>query len=309
MTSCWPAWSGRSDRRSSILDDDVFELQHGRSGGRLHARAEADHAAEHHLDQPVGAVRRDGFAGEAAAAQDRDSMTQALDIFKLMGDEKDRAALLAQLLQGGKESLLLQRTDPGRRFIQDQDSRTQPEQPHQFELLPFADGQRFDVGFRVEVEPEAVADFFQRRPGLGAAREQSTLAAEQEVVHDPHGWDVERVLMEHTDPQAAGILRRVNPDRLPVEQDLPAVRPLEAGQDLHQCALAGAVFSQDSLDRPARHRQADAVVGQDRAEGLVDIAQFDSHGIRESEGGSKLPPSPSRRRYSATLWPSIPSRS
>ena len=46
--------------------------------------------------------------------------------------------------------------------------------------------------------------------------------------------------------------RRV--DGLAVEHDLSAVRRLEAGQDLHEGALAGAVLAQDALDGARRAR-------------------------------------------------------
>ena len=63
-------------------------------------------------------------------------------------------------------------------------------------------------------------------------------------------------------------------DGLAVEHDLAAVGRLEAGQDLHERALAGAVLAQDALDGAGGDGQGDAVVGLDRAEMLADVSEL-----------------------------------
>src|SRR3990170_4920505 len=92
-----------------------------------------------------------------------------------------------------------------------------------------------------------------------------------------------------------------------VEPDLAAVGTLEAGEDLHQGGLAGAVLAEDPLDRSGRDRQADAVVGVHRPEGLVDLAKFDAHG--KGDEGEVAFPLVGLLSYSETLWPSIPCKS
>ena len=82
---------------SPVLHDDLVELQHTLAGGGLQPRTQSDDPTEHHFDQPVRAVGRHGLAHQPAAAQHGNTMTQALDLFQLVGDEDDRSPLFTQL--------------------------------------------------------------------------------------------------------------------------------------------------------------------------------------------------------------------
>jgi hypothetical protein len=53
----------------------------------------------------------------------------------------------------------------------------------------------------------------------------------------------------------------------------PPSGPVEAVQDRHQRALAGAVFADDAMHRARGHRQVHGAVGVHRAEALVDRPQ------------------------------------
>ena len=57
----------------------------------------------------------------------------------------------------------------------------------------------------------------------------------------------------------------------------PRVRRVEAVGDAHGGGLAGAVLPHQGVDRPRRHREAHAVVGQHVAEALGDLPQLE-HG-------------------------------
>jgi hypothetical protein len=53
----------------------------------------------------------------------------------------------------------------------------------------------------------------------------------------------------------------VNLHRLTVQSDLSRVRPVEAVQDLHECAFAGAILSQQGMDLTAVNLQIDMIIG------------------------------------------------
>ena len=86
-------------------------------------------------------------------------------------------------------------------------------------------------------------------------------------------------------PWLDGIRGGAQGDGLAVEHDLPTVRRLEAGQDLHESALARAVLAQDALDGAGGHGEGDAVVGFDRAEMLADVCDLYFH---PSSGPARL---------------------
>jgi hypothetical protein len=49
----------------------------------------------------------------------------------------------------------------------------------------------------------------------------------------------------------------------------------DAGDDFHQCALAGAVFSDDGVDFTGSDREGDAMECLDSVESAGDVAEFE----------------------------------
>ena len=56
------------------------------------------------------------------------------------------------------------------------------------------------------------------------------------------------MLVDHADAGADRIARAAELDRLAVDQDLALVGPVEAGEDVHQRGLAGAVLAEQAED-------------------------------------------------------------
>ena len=71
-----------------------------------------------------------------------------------------------------------------------------------------------------------------------------------------------------TIPSPAAIASRGEPerDRPAVDADLARVRPVEAGEDVHQRALAGAVLAEQGVDLAGAQLEVDVVVGDDARE-------------------------------------------
>ena len=55
--------------------------------------------------------------------------------------------------------------------------------------------------------------------------------------------------MHHADAGGARVARRAEADRLAVDAHLAGVAGVDAGDDFHQRALAGAVFAREAVDR------------------------------------------------------------
>ena len=96
------------------------------------------------------------------------------------------------------------------------------------------------------------------------------LGAEQDVVERGKRLDQHEVLVHHADAQRDGLVRAADLRGLAFDLDLAAVGLVEAVQDRHQRALAGAVLAHHAVHRAGRHGERDFAVGVDRAEVLVD---------------------------------------
>jgi hypothetical protein len=92
--------------------------------------------------------------------------------------------------------------------------------------------------------------------------------------------------VHHRDAGVERIARRVELDRLAPQPDLPAVRTVEAGEDVRQRRLAGAVLAEQRVDLAGGRLEVDVLVGDDGGEALGDPPQRDCGRWR---GGLRLP--------------------
>src|SRR5439155_14690235 len=85
----------------------------------------------------------------------------------------------------------------------------------------------------------------------------------------------ERPLLVHGfDAQLARSLHRTQRDRLALEADLAAARPVDAGDHFDQRGLTGAVVTDQRDDFPWSDRQADSFQHLQPAEREIDLAQL-----------------------------------
>ena len=96
------------------------------------------------------------------------------------------------------------------------------------------------------------------------------MLAERDVLRDRERRDEPEVLVHHPDPRVERVAGRRELDRLAVEQDLALVRPVEAGEDVRERALAGAVLAEQRVHLADRDLEVDAVVRDDAGEALRD---------------------------------------
>ena len=95
-------------------------------------------------------------------------------------------------------------------------------------------------------------------------------------------------------------------DLLAVEEDLAAVGPHDAGEDLHQRRLAGAVLADDGVDRAALDLEAHVGDRHDAAVALGEMADRNQRRVvvHLQSGAAKRPPLPFRCRSEASYSPS-----
>ena len=80
--------------------------------------------------------------------------------------------------------------------------------------------------------------------------------------------------MDHADAVPKGILGRGDGHGLPVNVDLPFVRKINAGEHVHQCGFAAAVFPQQRQDLALMQLQVHGIVGHDLSEALGNVLHF-----------------------------------
>ena len=98
------------------------------------------------------------------------------------------------------------------------------------------------------------------------------LDAEHDVFRHGEHRHQHEVLMHHADAGADGVAGAVEADRLAVDEDFALVRPVEAGEHVHQGGLAGAVFAEQAEHLAGADVEVDGVVGDQIAEALGDAA-------------------------------------
>ena len=87
------------------------------------------------------------------------------------------------------------------------------------------------------------------------------LAADPDVLGDRHRRHQIQFLVDHR--------------RAPAKDDAAGVRPVEAGDDLHQRRFAGAVFPHERVHRPRPHAHRHAVERDDAGKGLSHAVHFE----------------------------------
>ena len=82
--------------------------------------------------------------------------------------------------------------------------------------------------------------------------------------------------MDHADPVTNGVTRRLEVAGLAVDADFAGILPVHAVEDLHQRALAGAVFTEQGVNLARRHVERNPVVREDiRREAFDDSGKLD----------------------------------
>ena len=87
------------------------------------------------------------------------------------------------------------------------------------------------------------------------------------------------MLVHHPDAERKRLARGIDVAALAVDGDFALVRHVQAGQDIHQRGLAGAVFTQQGVDLAGLQVEVNVIVGEHRAETFHDAGHFDDgHG-------------------------------
>ncbi len=245
----------------------VAQLEQRRRGARRARgprwKRRAVLAADHQLDDFVVALRSGGIAGDApAVAEHRAFVGQLGDLVHPVRDVEQRHAVAAQPLQDGVDPGHVGRRQRRRRLVEDQDARLPGQGLGDLDQLASRQRKLLDQCQRMDV---LGAGPRQRRFGhaaLGTAVDQAEAArriADGDVVGHRQIGDQRQLLEDAGDARRLGRCRRWERDRLAVEQHPAFIGHDDAGHDLDQGRLAGAVLAQHGMDPAGLDHQLGAV--------------------------------------------------
>ena len=116
------------------------------------------------------------------------------------------------------------------------------------------------------------------------------LAAEEEVPRDAHQRDHAEILEHGGDAVFRRVARAPEAHRRAVDQDLALGRLVDAGEDLDQRRLAGAVVAEEAMDLAGIDLDVDVAERDHRAEMLGDAAELDGRNACSSRASSRRAP-------------------
>jgi len=105
------------------------------------------------------------------------------------------------------------------------------------------------------------------------------LPAEEQVGDDVEVVAEGQVLVDGGDAELGDVARPRDHDRLAVEDDLPGVRVVDAGDDLDQRRFACSVVADQGDDLAGKDLEVDAVEGLHGPEALGDVLQLEDRGL------------------------------
>src|SRR4029079_13521688 len=102
------------------------------------------------------------------------------------------------------------------------------------------------------------------------------LAAQVHVLGDVEVVAQRQVLVDDLDAQRGDVARAVDIDARAVEEVVAGVAAVDAGDDLDQGGLAGAVVTDEGRHLPRVDGEVDVVEDVDHTEAVVDSAQLEN---------------------------------
>ena len=110
--------------------------------------------------------------------------------------------------------------------------------------------------------------------------------AEEDVLGHGLRWDQREVLVDHADAGGDRVPWRAQLDRLATDPDLALVGTVQAGEHVHERALACPVLAQQGMDLADAQVEVDVIVGDDSRERLDDPDRLDGERGRRSGLGA-----------------------
>ena len=202
-----------------------------------------------------------------------DDLAHAHDELDVVLDEKDGETLLRQLEQQVAEDLGLLRVEAGPGLVQEKQARVGGQRPGQLDEARQAGGHGVDpLGGRLgDADPleDLLGDLLRVRPVLGPTT--ADLGGNEHVLPRRQRAEHLEALERSGQPQAGALVGLAPGDVFAVDQHLARRRLLQAGDDVEQRRLAGAVGADEAGDPTWIGGEIDVLQGHHAAETDADL--------------------------------------
>ena len=229
----------------------------------------ADHQPD---DRVVAGARPRQFAAVLAVAQTDDAIGDRLHFPEPVRDVDDADAGRLQLAHHREQPLRLDLGQARRRLVHDQHARLGAQRTRDLEQLPLPGTQRPDRRVRrhVETEPRRPLPRLRRHGAPLQERPAAQFGAEEQGAGDIEVVAQAQLLVDQRDAGAQRRGGRIQFDRDAIEAHGADLRPVHAGQHLHQRALARPVLADQRHHFAALQREVDAAQRAHTRERLLD---------------------------------------
>src|SRR6476469_8889196 len=260
-------------------------------------------------DLAVGDVLRGDVCGHPSAVEGGDPVGDLEDGAQFVGDQHDAEAAVGETTDEVEDLAGLRHTEGGGRLVEQDDLGVPQDRL----------GDRHGLALAARQAGDALAHRLHRAHGEGGEglagaglhrdlvepEAGGLLATEEHVLDDVEVVAQREVLVDDLDAQGGDVARAVDLDVLALEAVVAAVAAVDAGDDLDQRGLPGAVVADQGRDLSGVDGEVDVVQDMHHAEALVDSAQLEQrfHGptpidrnlLCESRGATPGPVRPGRR--------------
>ena len=195
-----------------------------------------------------------------------------------MGDIDDGDALVAQGADDAEQLIGLRLAQRGRRFVEDERGGIAQQRGGDRHLRALGDRKIAHKRIGGEGGGHPVECRLHRPAHRGAVEEAAGgdgLVAEQSIADDIELRDELLVLMDDGDAVRLGVAAVAQPHFAAADEDLAAIGLVDAGKDLDQRRLAGAVLAEQGVDLAGAHREIDTAQRLDAGEALDDGPRLD----------------------------------
>ena len=283
-------------RRLHLATAQVLDLQHrlATCTPGLVLIEVAERSADHHLHD---ACRFDlltrQLAHITAIAQHRQTIGQRVHFGHAVADIDDGDPFVAQLAHDLEQGLGFPVGKRRGRLVHDQHAPLVNQRPSDFHLLLLGNRQlagRCGGGKRGIQSAQHFLSATVHLADIGRSPAGTRLAAHEHVFRHGEIGGHRQFLIDQADPRRARIGRFADHRPLTVDPDLASVRLIDAGQNLHQRALAGPVLTHQRMNLMATHGQFDLIQRTRRAKALTDAFHFQNDLAHTSPLPPFIPP-------------------
>ncbi len=221
----------------------------------------------------VGHVSRH-VTDEAPLTEYGNAVREFLDLVHLVSDDDDGLSAVSHVAEDRKKLLGLLRSEDSCRLVKDEYVCAAVESLEYLYGLLLRNGHVIDLLSGVKFKTVFLAELSRLLAYFTDIELPGLLDPENDVLCSGKNLHELVVLVDHPDAVFKRFLRRTDVDFLVVDIDVPFVRTVDAGQDVHESGLPAAVLAQQSKYLASVYIEPDLVICHDRAEGLGNISHF-----------------------------------